>query len=54
MEVITGARAKNLTEDGLEVSGQFIPCRVKIWAAGNTASALGQDASARRSIAPGA
>ena len=42
VEVITGARANNLTEDGLEVNGQFIPCRVKIWAAGNNASGLGE------------
>ena len=42
VEVITGARAENLTEQGLEVQGQFIPCRVKIWAAGNTASVLGR------------
>ncbi|MEP6956779.1 MAG: NAD(P)/FAD-dependent oxidoreductase, partial [Chthoniobacterales bacterium] len=42
VEVITGEHAKNLTEEGLEVSGKFIPCRVKIWAAGNAASALGQ------------
>lgn len=42
VEVITGAHAKNLTEGGLEVKEQFIPCRVKIWAAGNTASALGK------------
>ena len=42
VEVMTGARATNLTEHGLEVNGQFIPCRVKIWAAGNTASALGK------------
>ena len=42
VEVITGEHAKNLTEEGLEVAGKFIACRVKIWAAGNTASALGQ------------
>ena len=42
VEVITGEHAKNLTEEGLEVAGKFIPCRVKIWAAGNTASALGK------------
>ena len=41
VEVMTGSRANNLTEEGLEVSGQFIPCRVKIWAAGNNASGLG-------------
>ena len=42
VEVITGAHASNLTEAGLEVKGEFIPCRVKIWAAGNTASSLGK------------
>ena len=42
VEVITGVHAKNLTEAGLEVNEQFIACRVKIWAAGNTASALGK------------
>ncbi len=46
VEVITGAHAKNLTEAGLEVNEQFIPCRVKIWAAGNTASALGKSLGA--------
>jgi len=34
--------ATNVTEDGLQVGDQFIPCRVKIWAAGNNASALGR------------
>ncbi len=42
VEVITGTHAKNLTEGGLEVAGKFIPCRVKIWAAGNTASFVGK------------
>ncbi|MBA2742928.1 MAG: NAD(P)/FAD-dependent oxidoreductase [Chthoniobacterales bacterium] len=42
VEVITGVHANNLTEEGLEVKGEFIPCRVKIWAAGNAASALGR------------
>ncbi|MEO5721216.1 MAG: NAD(P)/FAD-dependent oxidoreductase [Chthoniobacterales bacterium] len=42
VEVITGQHAKNLTEGGLEVAGRFIPCRVKIWAAGNAASGLGK------------
>ena len=46
VEVITGEHAKNLTEAGLEVAGKFIACRVKIWAAGNTASALGQSLGA--------
>jgi len=34
VEVMTGVRAENLTENGVEVGRQFIPCRVKIWAAG--------------------
>ncbi len=42
VEVITGTHAENLTEEGLEVAGKFIPCRVKIWAAGNTASFVGK------------
>ena len=42
VEVITGVHAENLTENGLEVAGKFIPCRVKIWAAGNTASSVGK------------
>lgn len=42
VEVITGVHANNLTEEGIEVKGEFIPCRVKIWAAGNAASALGR------------
>jgi NADH dehydrogenase len=42
VEVMTGVRATNLTENGLEVAGKFIPCRVKIWAAGNAASAVGK------------
>jgi NADH dehydrogenase len=42
VEVITGTHAGNLTDKGVEVGGKFIPCRVKIWAAGNTASSLGK------------
>ncbi|MGH8093633.1 MAG: NAD(P)/FAD-dependent oxidoreductase [Chthoniobacterales bacterium] len=42
VEVITGTHAENLTENGVEVAGKFIPCRVKIWAAGNAASAVGK------------
>src|SRR5207249_6469589 len=34
VEVRTGARATNLTEGGVQVNGEFIPCRVKMWAAG--------------------
>src|SRR5260370_34957158 len=42
VEVRTSARATNLTEEGVQVNGEFIPCRVKIWAAGNTASFVGK------------
>jgi NADH dehydrogenase len=42
VEVRTGARATNLTEAGLQVGNEFIPCRVKVWAAGNNASFVGK------------
>lgn len=42
VEVRTGTHAKNLTDAGLEVGGEFIPCRVKVWAAGNAASFVGK------------
>ncbi|MEP7078464.1 MAG: NAD(P)/FAD-dependent oxidoreductase [Chthoniobacterales bacterium] len=42
VEVRTGVHATNLTDEGLDVQGQFIPCRVKIWAAGNNASFVGK------------
>lgn len=42
VEVHTGARATNLTEAGVQLDGEFIPCRVKIWAAGNNASSVGK------------
>ena len=41
VEVHTGIHATNLTEQGLQVGKEFIPCRVKIWAAGNNASFVG-------------
>ncbi|HWY50721.1 MAG TPA: NAD(P)/FAD-dependent oxidoreductase [Chthoniobacterales bacterium] len=41
VEVRTGIHASNLSEQGLQVGDEFIPCRVKIWAAGNTASFVG-------------
>ena len=41
VEVRTGIHATNLTEQGLQVGDEFISCRVKIWAAGNTASFVG-------------
>jgi NADH:quinone reductase (non-electrogenic) len=46
VEVRTGIHASNLSEDGLQVGEEFIPCRVKIWAAGNTASFVGHSLGA--------
>ena len=42
VEVRTGARATKLSEAGVQVNGEFIPCHVKIWAAGNNASFVGK------------
>ena len=47
VEVRTSTRATNLTEDGLQIGNEFIPCRVKIWAAGNNASFVGKTLGAR-------
>jgi NADH dehydrogenase len=47
VEVHTGVHATNLTEAGLQVGDEFIPCRVKIWAAGNTASFVGKTTAAQ-------
>lgn len=42
VELRTGVHATNLSDTGLQVGNEFIPCRVKIWAAGNTASFVGK------------
>ena len=42
VEIRTGVHATDLTEAGLRAGDEFIPCRVKIWAAGNTASFVGK------------
>jgi NADH dehydrogenase len=42
VDVRTGTRATNLTEAGVQIGDEFIPCRVKIWAAGNNASFVGK------------
>jgi len=47
VEVHTGIHATNLTEAGLQVGDEFIPCRVKVWAAGNTASFVGKTTGAQ-------
>jgi NADH dehydrogenase len=46
IDVRTGVHATNLSEQGLQVGDEFIPCRVKIWAAGNNASFIGQSLGA--------
>jgi NADH dehydrogenase len=42
VEVRTSARVTDITESGVKVNGEFIPCRVKVWAAGNNASFVGK------------
>jgi NADH:ubiquinone reductase (H+-translocating) len=42
VDVRTGARVTDITESGVQLDGEFIPCRVKIWAAGNNASFVGK------------
>src|ERR1700747_1111798 len=42
VEVRTSTRATNLTEAGVQIGDEFIPCRVKIWAAGTNASFVGK------------
>jgi NADH dehydrogenase len=46
VEVRTDARVTDITESGVHLGGEFIPCRVKIWAAGNNASFIGKTLSA--------
>jgi NADH:ubiquinone reductase (H+-translocating) len=38
VQVRTNARVTDISEAGVQADGEFIPCRVKIWAAGNNAS----------------
>src|SRR5262249_5514747 len=42
VDVRTNTRATNITEGGVQIGDEFIPCRVKIWAAGNNASFVGK------------
>ena len=42
VDVRTDARVTDITEAGVKVNGEFIPCHVKIWAAGNNASFVGK------------
>jgi NADH:ubiquinone reductase (H+-translocating) len=48
VELRTGIHATNLTEQGLQVGDEFIPCLVKIWAAGNEASPVGASLGVER------
>jgi NADH dehydrogenase len=48
VDVRTGIHATNLSAEGLQVGDEFIPCRVKIWAAGNEASFVGQSLGVAR------
>jgi len=43
VEVRTSTAVKNVSPEGVEVEGEFIPCRTVVWAAGNAASPLGKD-----------
>jgi NADH dehydrogenase len=45
VQVYTNARVTNITEEGVQMDREFIPCRVKIWAAGNNASFVGKTVS---------
>src|SRR5437762_5225062 len=42
VDVRTSVRATNITEAGVQLGDEFIPCRVKIWAAGSNASFVGK------------
>jgi NADH:ubiquinone reductase (H+-translocating) len=46
VEVHTGIHATDLSDAGLQVGNEFIPCRVKVWAAGNAASFVGKTTGA--------
>jgi NADH:ubiquinone reductase (H+-translocating) len=46
VDVRTGVLATNVNEAGVQLGNEFIPCRVKIWAAGNNASFVGKTLSA--------
>ena len=46
IEVRTGTMVKEVTNHGVTVNGEFIPCRTVIWAAGNAAAPIGKSLSA--------
>ena len=46
IEVRTGTMVKEVTDHGVTVNEEFIPCRTVIWAAGNAAAPIGKSLSA--------
>jgi NADH:ubiquinone reductase (H+-translocating) len=46
IEVRTGTLVKDVTNHGVTVNGEFIPCWTVIWAAGNAAAPIGKSLSA--------
>jgi NADH dehydrogenase len=52
VDVRTGARVTDIIESGVKLDGEFIPCRVKIWAAGNNARSSGKPLSHRLTVWP--
>lgn len=40
VQVLTGKKVTNITEEGVQIEELFIPCKNVIWAAGNQASSL--------------
>jgi len=40
VKVVTGKKVTNITDDGVQIEEEFIPCSNVIWAAGNQASPL--------------
>ena len=40
VKVLTGKKVSEITEEGVQIDGMFIPCKNIIWAAGNQASPL--------------
>src|SRR5690606_6314435 len=43
IEVRTSTAVKGVSEEGVQLENEFIPCRTIVWAAGNAASPLGRD-----------
>jgi NADH dehydrogenase len=46
VEVRTGALVKDVTQEGVKVGEEFVPCRTIVWAAGNAAAPLAKSLGA--------